>query len=131
MEELVKQTTRKIITEIDASLQKGSYNHSNTLPNQIIDFSLIIDSEMGVFIGEVLEGAIIQFTSLFREYVIPNNEKILQEISPLLNEINNSISSDEDQNIYRALSKLRLYVTKQQKIFPVLYKQRDGRGQFF
>ena len=131
MAELVKQTIQKIITDIGASLQKGSHNHSDTLPSQIIDFSLIVDSEMGVFIGEVLEGAIMQFTSLFRDYVIPDNEKILQGISPLLSELDSSISSDDDQKIYHALSKLRLYVTKQQKTFPVLYKQRNKRGSFF
>ena len=132
MEELVKQTIQKIIIDIGTSLQKGNYRYSNILPSEITDFSLIIDSERGVFIGEVLEAIIMEYASLFRMYVVPNTEKDLHsEILSLISEVKDSISSDDDQKIYSTLSKLRFYVTKQQKAFPLRYKQRDRGESFF
>ena len=132
MEELTKQVVQKTIAEITTSLQKGNYVYSNDLSSGIIDFSLMTNSEMGVFIGEVLEAVLIEYTSLFNEHIIENDEERSQIdiILPLIDEINSSVSLNDDQMIYSALSKLRLYVTKQQKAFPLLYRQRITREPF-
>ena len=129
MDQTTKQVMQKTLTEIGISLEKGNYDHSSDLATSIIEFSLMTDSEMGVFAGEVLEAVIMEYGLLLREYNISNSEKTTQncEVLLLIDQIKSSISSDDDQSIYNALSKLRLYVTKQQKSFPLQYKHRNKR----
>lgn len=133
MDELTKQVVQKTIVDISTSFQKGNYDYSGAIPNNLIEFSLMTDSEMGIFIGEVLESGLAQYASLLRRHSIPNDEKTVHIDGMLLriSEISNSVSSDDDQAIYRALSKLRLHVTQQQKKFPIQYKQLKRKGSFF
>ena len=88
---------------------------------------------MGVFIGEVLESGLTQYLSALNGHDIPNDKKTahIDSMLALITEISNSISSDDDQMIYRALSKLRLHVTQQQKAFPLQYKGLKRRSKFF
>ena len=133
MDQTTKQVMQKTLTEIGISLEKGNYDHSSDLATNIIEFSLMTDSEMGVFAGEVLEAVIMEYGLLLREYNISNSEKTTQncEVLLLIDKIKSSISSDDDQSIYDALSKLRLYVTKQQKSFPLQYKHRNKRRSLY
>lgn len=133
MDKFTKQVAQKTIEEIKTYMQKGNYDYSDTIPIHLIELSLMTGSEMGVFIGEVLESGLTQYLSALNGHDIPNDKKTahIDSMLALITEISNSISSDDDQMIYRALSKLRLHVTQQQKAFPLQYKGLKRRSKFF
>ena len=133
MDEFTKQVAQKTIEEIKTSLQKGNYDYSDTIPIHLIELSLMTGSEIGVFIGEVLESGLTQYMSAFTGHDIPNDKKTahIDSMLVLITDISNSVSSGDDQTIYRALSKLRLHVTQQQKAFPLQYKRLNRRQKLF
>ena len=132
MDEFIKQVAQKTIDGIEASLQNSNYEHSGTIPANLIDLSLMVESKIGVFIGEVLESALTQFLMAFKKYEIPDNERPhhIGNILMLINDLRKDIGSEDDQVIYGALSSLRFYVTQQQKSFPLQYKELKRRQLF-
>ena len=114
MDKTTRNLIQKTVLKLKKSTGKGDFEHASHLCRNIIDLSHTTDSEMGMFIGEVLEVVFLEYAECFKGYYVDEQEKanVIKMISPLIDEIDNSLSLNDDQGIYKALSSLRFQASK-------------------
>lgn len=129
IDESSKSIILKTIQEITNSLENDRNNHATEITSDIITYTIMNGSDMGVFIGEVLESSLIQHQQLFVVFDVGAEDKKseISKIVPFINKIFSSIQSDNELKIYNSLVDLRVYVTQQQKDFGNKYKRRMWR----
>ena len=109
-----------------------SIAHTGT---QIAEYSVFMNSEIGVVIGEMvgemvgemIESSLEQLEEALDQHKI-TDEDFLQEsnnIIPLINDITSSIKSKDVNKIHSSLSKLRFHVTMRQHTLPTEYKTKS------
>ncbi len=129
MDSTIRETSIKILESLKKTLEKGNLSNAHNFGTILTEISVMLDSKVGVFIGEIVESSFLQ---LFREastYEINSEEhtKEIQALNSCVNDLISAIRSGEDNNIYSALLELRFYATKSQYDMPSKYKRRPTR----
>lgn len=126
MDDIIKETSVKMLELLKKALQKGNLSEAAFIGTRLTEISVTLDSKVGVFTGETVESSLLQLHGEMIRYDVGKEEhaKEMDGLVLLVDTLIGSIRSGVEENIYSALLELRFYATKKQYGMPGEYRRR-------
>jgi len=127
---MVKGASVRILESLKETLQNGNLAEAAFLGTRLTEISVVLDSKVGVLIGETVESSLLQLHQEITRYDLDPDKhaKEMHDLALLVDALIDSVKSGVEENVYSALIELRFHATKRQHGMPGEYgNPRDAK----